>query len=127
MDLPLRKPRALFETTLHPSHVTFDDGHNLRRNFPWTHYVEARWSYGEPDAIQVFIGEWLVILIGHNLAPLFAALEEHTLLRVRAQSGPDNRERESDSYVTKIAFAKVPEFPPKRATPQSELDFPISS
>lgn len=123
MDLPLRKPRTLFETTLHPSHVTFDDGHNLRRNFPWSHYIEARWAYGEPDAIQVFIGEWLVILKGHNLAPLFAALEEHTLLRVRAQTSVDSREREPDSYVTNIAFMKVPESPPRRPPAQGELDF----
>jgi hypothetical protein len=122
MERLLRKPRTLFETTAHPSHLTFDDGRNLKRNFPWLHYVEARWSYGEPDTIQVFIGEWLVLLHGHNLAPLFASLEEQTLLRVRVQSDAEDRERELDSYVTKIAFVKAIEFSPKRPSPQSELD-----
>jgi len=123
MDHPLRKPRNFFETSSHPSHVTFDDGHQLKRNLPWLHYVEAKWAYGEPDAIQVFIGDWRVDLQGHNLASLFAALEEQTLLRVRAQPDASDRDREPDSYVTNIAFTNVAESPPKRPPPQGELDF----
>lgn len=123
MDRPFRKPRTFFEAAPHPSHVTFDDGHHLRRNFPWHHYVEARWAYGEPDAIQVLIGDCLVVLTGCNLAPLFTALEEHTLLRVRAESDGKDREREFDCYVTRITFEKVDGFPPRRLPPQGELDF----
>ena len=45
MEQPvLRKPRNCFDTTPRPSHVTFDDGKHERRNFPWGHYVVARWS-----------------------------------------------------------------------------------
>lgn len=119
MDRLLRKPRLFFETATHPSHVTFDDGHQLRRNFPWNHYVEAWWRYGEPDTIQVHIGECVVVLTGSNLTPLFAALEEHTLLRVKAEPDEEGREREFDSYVTRIIFEKPVERPP----PQGEFDF----
>jgi len=105
MDHLLRKPRTFFETAMRPSHVTFDDGRHLRRNFPWHHYVEAQWAYGEPDAIQVLIGDCLIVLTGSNLGPLFAALEEHTLLRVRAEPESNNREREFDCRVRSIEFA----------------------
>jgi hypothetical protein len=122
MNQLLRKPRNLFETTAHPNHVNFDDGRILKRNFPWNHYLEARWAYGEPDTIQVLIGDWLVVIHGHNLAPLFAALEEQTLLRLRAQPNGDDREREPDSYVTNIVFVKAVESSSKRP-PQGEFDF----
>ncbi len=106
---PLRKPKLHFDTGANPSHVTFDDGKELRRNIPWLHYVEARWAYGEPDVLKMEIGEWLVILRGHNLAPLFLAIEDHTLMRVKAQ--PDlaqEREREADTFVTQVEFSKPP-------------------
>jgi hypothetical protein len=120
MEPVLRKPRSRFETAQNPSHITFDDGHQVRRNLPWLHYVEARWAYGEPETIQVLIGEWLVILRGHNLGALFAALEEHTLFRVKAQPESQDRERECDSYVFKIIFVKAEEL---SLPPQGELDF----
>ena len=106
---PLRKPKLHFDMAANPSHVTFDDGKELRRNIPWLHYVEARWAYGEPDVLKMEIGEWLVILRGHNLAPLFLAIEDHTLMRVRAQ--PDlaqEREREADTFVVELCFSKPP-------------------
>ena len=120
----LRKPKLHFDTAASPSHVTFDDGKELRRNIPWMDYVEARWAYGEPDVLKIEIGEWLVVLRGHNLAPLFLAIEDHTLLRVRAQ--PDlvqERDRENDTFVSEVIFAK----PPARGNPgkrrgQIELD-----
>ena len=127
MDRLFRKPRTFFETATRPSHVTFDDGHRHRRNFPWHHYVEARWTYGEPDAIQVLIGDCLIVLTGSNLAPLFAALEEHTLLRVRAESDGKDREREFDCYVTNITFEKAAQFPPRRPPPQGDLEFTTRS
>jgi hypothetical protein len=119
MERPLRKPRTFFETAPHASHVTFDDGHDLRRNFPWNHYVEAWWRYGEPDTIQVHIGECVVVLTGSNLTPLFAALEEQMLFRVKAEADEKDREWAFDSYVTKITFEKPVERPP----PQREFDF----
>ncbi len=119
MDAPIHKPRVFFETADRPSHVTFDDGRLMRRNFPWHHYVEARWSYGAPDMIEVVIGDCLVHLSGRNLAPLFTALEEHALLRVRARVRPEGTERDCDSYVTQIRFEK-PAAPAKRQSGQSE-------
>ena len=81
----LRKPKLHFDTEENSSHVTFDDGKDRRRNIPWLHYVEANWDYDEPDVIRLKIGEWLVVLRGNNLAPLYLAIEKRTLARVRAQ------------------------------------------
>ena len=103
----LRKPRQHFDLAAHPSHVTFDDGKETRRNLAWMNYTEARWEYAEPDSIKVEIGDWLIVISGYNLAPLFAALEEQTLVRVRAQ--PElklDREREGDTFATAIRFLK---------------------
>ncbi len=103
---PLRKPKLYFDTMAHPSHVTFDDGVEERRNLPWMSYVEARWDHSEPELIKFEIGERVVFLRGHNLGPLFAAIEDHTLFRVRAQPalGTD-REHEGDTFVSEIRFA----------------------
>ena len=105
----LRKPKLHFDTEENPSHVTFDDGKDRRRNIPWLHYVEANWDYDEPDVIRFKIGEWLVVLRGNNLAPLYLAIEKRTLARVRAQ--PDmaqDREREMDTFVTDLRFTELP-------------------
>jgi hypothetical protein len=122
MERPtFKKSREHFDTGSHPSHVTFDDGKDQRRNLPWSHYVEARWDYAELDTLKVEIGDWLIIIIGHNLAPLFLALEEQSLTRLRAQ--PEiaaDRERELDTFATKIRFMKSPS-PPRLG--QSELPF----
>jgi hypothetical protein len=110
MERPaFRKPKLHFDTVDHPSHVTFDDGKTQRRNIPWSHYVEARWDYGEPDVLKVEIGDWQVVIRGHNLAPLFLAIEEHALARLRAQ--PDlekDREHEADTFAVEIRFVKPP-------------------
>jgi hypothetical protein len=104
----LRKPKLHFDTAAHPSHVTFDDGKELKRNIPWLHYVEARWEYGEPDILKIEIGGWLVVIRGHNLGPLFLALEDHTLMRVRAQPELEqDREREADTFASRIQFEKM--------------------
>ncbi len=72
----LRKPKLHFETAEKPSHITFDDGKEQRRNIPWLHYVVARWDYAEPDLIKFEIGDCVVQLRGHNLEPLFRAIED---------------------------------------------------
>ena len=110
MDQPVfRKPRLHFDVVANANNVTFDDGKELKRNIPWLHYVEARWEHAEPDTIKVDIGDWLVVLSGHNLEPLFQAIEEHTLMRVRAQAGwKEDSERTMDTFVTEIRFLKPP-------------------
>lgn len=103
----LRKPKLHFDTTPNPSHVTFDDGKKMRRVIPWPHLVEARWEYAEPDIVKIEIGEWLMVIRGHNLGPLYVAVEEKTLLRVRAHPELEQeREREMDTYVIEIRFTQ---------------------
>lgn len=109
--LPFRKARHYFDTAPHPSHVTFDDGLTLRRNLSWMHFAEARWEYAEPELITVEIGDWVVLLNGYNLGPLFAAIEEHTLLRVRAQPGLQVG-HDGDSFVLQLRFVRPDEVPP---------------
>ncbi len=102
---PLRKPRQYFDTAAHPSHVTFDDGTSVRRNLPWMHYAEAHWDYADPELITIEIGDWVVMINGYNLGPLFVAIEEHTLLRVRAQ--PELQVgHDGDSFVMQIRFVR---------------------
>ncbi len=117
-----KKPRQYFDTAARPSHVTFDDGKSLKRNFPWMHYIEARWDYGEPDVVKVLIGDWLVVIAGFNLAALFVAIEEHALTRIRAQPAlARDREHAADSFATEICFIKAPQTSGKRKG-QTELD-----
>jgi hypothetical protein len=105
----LRKPKSHFDTAANPSHVTFDDGKDMRRNLPWLHYAEARWEYAEPDMINLDIGDWLIVILGHNLGPFFQAIEDRTLTRVRAQPEmAKDQERVIDSFVTEIRFLKAP-------------------
>jgi hypothetical protein len=105
----LRKPKLHFDTEENPSHVTFDDGKDRRRNIPWLHYVEANWDYDEPDVIRLKIGEWLVVIRGNNLGPLYLAIEKRTLARVRAQPDmAEDREREMDTFVTSLRFTELP-------------------
>lgn len=110
MDRPaLRKPKLHFDAAVQPSHVTFDDGKEVRRNIPWSHYVEARWDYAEPDVIKLEIGDWVVFIRGHNLAPLFLAIEEHALERLRAQPEMEqDREHEADTFAVEVRFVKPP-------------------
>lgn len=118
-----KKGRQYFDTGQRPSHVTFDDG-KRRRNFPWLHYVEARWDSDEPESIYVTVGNWLVVIAGHNIIPLYTAIEEHTLSRVRAHPQfADDPAHTDDSFATEIRFLKVPEGG-KRG--QTELDLGLT-
>lgn len=101
----LRKPRLHFDVADNPSHITFDDGKEQRRNIPWLHYTEARWEYDEPDTMRMEIGDWLVVIRGPNLGHLFQAIEEQTLMRLRALPELANdSEREMDTFATEIRF-----------------------
>ncbi|HVZ65040.1 MAG TPA: hypothetical protein VG838_13410 [Opitutaceae bacterium] len=108
-DKPVqRKARFYFDTAASPSHVTFDDGKEERQNFPWSLYVKASWSHTELDLIRVEIGDYLVLLRGHNLGPLFLAIEDRALNRVRARPDlEDDRANEPDSFVTGVLFQKA--------------------
>lgn len=102
-----RKARQYFDTASSPSHVTFDTGTN-KRNLPWSTYVEARWDQNEPDFIRVEIGDYLVHLRGHNLGPLFLAIEDRMLVRVRARPDlEEDRANEPDSFITGVVFQKA--------------------
>lgn len=112
-----RKPKWHFDTVADTSHVTFDDGQVTRRNFPWVHYVSARWDYDEPEVIQVEFDGIVILIQGHNLGPLFAAIEDRTLFRVRAEIGFENdRDKEGDTFAIGIRFIQrtseksVPDF-----------------
>jgi len=107
--IAFRKPKLFFDVVANPSHVTFDDGKERRRNLPWLGYVEANWEYAELDTIKVEIGDWLIVISGQNLEPLFQAIEDRTLARLRAQPRLlEDREREFDTFATEIRFTKPP-------------------
>lgn len=119
--LGLKKGRQYFDTATRPSNVTFDDGKERKRNFPWGHYVEARWDYEEPETIYVTIGDWMVVIYGHNIASLYTAIEDHTLMRIRACPDYEGKEAHADdTFATEIRFVKAPA-PGKTGQTQFEL------
>ena len=104
-----RKPKLHFDVGPNPSHVTFDDAKERLRNVPWLGYVEANLEYAELDAIKVKIGDWLVIISGHNLRPLFQAIADRTLTCIRAQPKLlEDSERQFDTFATEIRFTEPP-------------------
>ncbi len=119
-----RKPRLYFDTVVDPSTVTFDDGHEHWRNYPWSLYVKTSWEYAEPDFLSVEIGDDIVVVRGHNLGLLKQAIEEHTLLRVRSRPElEEDRNNEPDSFVTGIVFRPAAPKPPNAANGQQiEID-----
>lgn len=125
IDKPVqRKPRLYFDTDAKPSHVTFDDGKEQRLNLPWSLYVETRWDYlTEPDFLRMEIGDYVVVVRGHNLGPLFQAIEDHALLRVKARADlEEDRGNEPDTFVTGVVFKKnAPAASPGKGT-QVEID-----
>lgn len=125
----LRKPKLHFDTVQHPNHVTFDDGRAVRRNLPWCRFIEARWDYREPDVLQVEIGAWLVVIQGHNLGALFATVEDHSLIRVKAQPELSlDAERELDTFVSAIRFTPMPSRAPhEHRGDQTEVELGMDS
>jgi hypothetical protein len=110
MDKPTqRKPKPYFDTAANPSHVTFDDGLEDCCSLPWMSFVQARRARSEPNTIKVQIGDFVVVITGHNLAPLFLAIEDRTLTRICAHPEfRQDREREIDTFAVEIRFAKPP-------------------
>ena len=118
----LRKPRLHFDVATNPSHITFDDAKEQRRNIPWLHYTEAHWKYDDPDTIRMVIGEWCVVIQGHNLGPLFRSIEEQTLVRICALPQlTENISYETDTFATEIRFVRAA-VKDGRRTGQAELD-----
>jgi hypothetical protein len=119
----LRKPKLHFDVVANASHVTFDDGSQQRRNFPWVHYVETRWDYADLDTIKIVIADWIVVITGHNLGPLFEAIEDRTLTRVRAQPElKQDSERVIDTFATEIRFLQPPPGAPAKRVGQIEFN-----
>jgi len=120
--LAFKKPRQHFEVATHPSRVTFDDG-KIERSLPWISCGEVTRDSSDPDIIRVEIGDWIVVLRGYNLEPLFNALEEQSLVRLRAAPElAQNSERDSDSFVTQIRFMRAMALGPKaKNSPQMDL------
>lgn len=104
----LRKPKQYFDSDNNPSHVTFDDGKDLWRIIPWQHLVEVRWYYAELDAIKMEIGDWLVVIRGHNLEPLVLAIQNRTVVRIYVRPEMDQVHGDLDTFVTDIRFLSPP-------------------
>ena len=99
----VRKPRLFFDEDFHPANITFDDGRSCRRNLPWSHYRSAQWGYDDPTVIRVEIGDWQVVIVGHNLGPLFGAIESARLMRVRVYPEfTDDLAHDADVFATSI-------------------------
>lgn len=122
---PNRKPQLCFDVSPHPEHVTFDDGKGQRRNLPWMRYSETLWDYeAEPDVLKVLISDWMIVIMGQRLGPLYQAIETRSLVRLCAFPKYQNQiERSMDTFATAIAFLRPIE-PPKRKG-QSQLDLRI--
>jgi len=104
-----------FDEGVHPANVTFDDAESSRRNMPWSHFRCADWDYTDPTAIHVEIGDWQVVISGHNLEPLFGAIEVARLARVRAYPDfADDPAHEADVFATNIGFIHLASASPKR-------------
>lgn len=100
-----QRPRMFFDEGNRPPTVTFDDGESTWQNMPWTHFRCAIWGYADPDTIRVEIGDWQVVISGHNLKALFEAIETARLARVRARPEfADDPAHESDVFATSIRF-----------------------
>jgi len=106
----IKRIRQHYDTEVRPPlTVIFDDG-KMERCLPYIHFKEAYWTHRDRTTLSVEIGEWLVVLRGQNLTPLFEAISNHTLRRAEVVpslvtgGGPN----EADSFVTGIVFTVPP-------------------
>jgi len=107
--------------------VTFDDGQPWRRNLPWSRYTGANWDYADPETIRVEIGDWQVVICGHNLESLFKAIETEQLQRIRAHPEfANDPNREPDVFATSIRFVHLSALAlAEKRKPQRQLDLGI--
>ena len=104
----VRKPRCFFVEDVSPRSVTFDDGRRWRRNLPWIRYAEATWDYADPGIIRVEIGDWQVVISGHNLGHLFGVIEAERLQRLGVHPEfAEDPAREGDVFATSIRFVRL--------------------
>ena len=102
-----RKPRMYFDASPRASHVTFDDG-KVRPNVPWTHYAKGEWNHDTPNTIKLTMGDFVVVIMGKNLGPLYAAIEERTLVRIHVEPDFANAlDHAADTFATEIRFMKT--------------------
>jgi hypothetical protein len=100
-----RRVRKFFDEDVRPPGVTFDDGERSRRNLPWMRFTGAEWDHSDPATIRVEIGDWQVVITGHNLGALFRVIEEAKLARLKAYPEfADDPEHEGDVFATSIRF-----------------------
>jgi len=121
-----RKPKLFFDQDQSPRSVTFDDGTRWMRSLPWARFAEAVWDYTDPASFRVEIGDWQVVICGHNLGPLFEAIETARLQRVLAHPEfADDPARESDVFATSIRFVHLSALAglgKEKPRPQLDLD-----
>jgi hypothetical protein len=97
------------------SHTPF--GQKSLPGFPCVRFAGCHWSYAEPDVIQMEIDEWLVVLKGHNLEPLFRAINEQKIVTIEARPECEGDPKHAaDTFVTRVQFAKLAALP----SPQSQ-------
>jgi len=122
---PVRRPKLFFDEGQHPPGVTFDDGEKIRRSLPWSHFHSADWDYADPTTIRIEIGEWQVVISGHNLEALFRAIEAARLLRICAHPEfVDDPAHEVDVFATHIRFIHQDSTLPRRGR-TAQLQLPI--
>jgi hypothetical protein len=123
-----RKPKLFFDQDASPRSVTFDDGTRWMRSLPWARFAEAVWDYSDPGTIRVEIGDWQIVICGHNLEPLFEAIETARLQRVRAHPEfADDPTRESDVFATSIRFVHLSALAaPGKEKPRPQLDLDLA-
>lgn len=85
----------------------------------------VRMGYADPAALRIEIGEWQVVISGHNLEALFRTIEAAKLLRIRAHPEfADDPAHEADVFATQIRFLHQEPASLRRGRP-AQLQLPI--
>src|SRR5688500_17594168 len=83
---------------------------------PWMRFTGAEWDQSDPASFRIEIGERQIVISGHNLEPMFAAIEHARLARVRAHPKfADDPAHEVDVFATSIRFIHLGPAAHKRA------------